>query len=250
MTRDGSDLGTAGFSDGGRYQSARPDYPSEAVAYLVATLRITERSHVVDLGAGTGIFTGQLMPYGPRITAVEPAAGMRAVLAARLPSVEVLEGCDVDMPLESGSADCVVVAQAFHWFDAPRALREIHRVLVEGGGLGLIWNERDESIGWVGELGRAMRWPQMQPYDVGMDFTGVIESGPFEEVERRTFRFDQVLSHDRLLQRVLSTSYIAVMDDGERDVLMADVADVVRRLPSEVELPYITTAYRATAIVT
>ncbi len=250
MTRDGSDLGAAGFSDGGRYQSARPDYPSEAVAYLVATLRITEQSHVVDLGAGTGIFTGQLVPYGPRITAVEPAAGMRAVLAARLPSVEVLEGRDVDMPLVSGSADCVVVAQAFHWFDAPRALREIHRVLVEGGGLGLIWNERDESIGWVAELGRAMRWPQMQPYDVGMDFTRVIESGPFEGVERRTFRFRQVLSHDLLFQRVLSTSYIAVMEDGERDALMADVADVVRRLPSEVELPYITTAYRATAIIT
>jgi hypothetical protein len=40
------------------------------------------------------------------------------------------------------------------------------------------------------------------------------------------------------------------MDDAERDVLMAEVANVVRALPPEVELPYITTAYRATALVT
>jgi SAM-dependent methyltransferase len=248
--RDGSDLGTAGFSDAERYQTSRPAYPPEAVAYLVETLRITESSHVLDLGAGTGIFTGQLVPYGSRITAVEPSAGMRAVLAKRLPTVEVIEGRDVDIPLASGSVDSVVVAQAFHWFDAPRSLEEIHRVLVEGGGLGLIWNERDESVTWVAELERAMRWPQLQPYDVGMDFTAVLSAGPFEEVERSTFNFRQVLSHDLLLERVLSTSYIAVMDDAERDVLMAEVANVVRALPPEVELPYITTAYRATALVT
>jgi SAM-dependent methyltransferase len=192
LTRDGPDLGTAGFSDGERYQTSRPAYPPEAVAYLVETLGITERSHVLDLGAGTGIFTGQLVPYGPRITAVDPAAGMREVLARRLPTVEVLEGRDVDIPLASGCVDCVVVAQAFHWFDAPRALEQIHRVLAEGGGLGLIWNERDQTVGWVADLERAMRWPQLQPYDVGRDFTAVLAAGPFEDVERRTFNFRQV----------------------------------------------------------
>ena len=143
------DHGTSGFADGNRYQSARPDYPNDAVTYLVQSLGIDDDAHVLDLGAGTGIFTGQLIPFCSKITAVEPTPGMREVLSKRLPIVNVLDGRDTAIPLESATVDCVIVAQAFHWFDAPVALEEIHRVLVEGGRLGVLWNERDESVPWV-----------------------------------------------------------------------------------------------------
>ena len=246
---DGSDLGSRGFANGARYQAARPTYPDAAVAYLVESLGVTSASHVVDLGAGTGIFTEQLANYGPRITAVEPAPGMREVLGTRLSDVRVLDGRDIDIPLASATIDAVFVAQAFHWFDAPRALREIHRVLVPGGGLGLIWNERDESVDWVAELGRAMRWPQFQPYVVDTDFTPVVAAGPFEVVERRQFRFHQVLNHELLMERVLTTSYIAVMRDDERREIVDDVAEVLRALPDPVDLPYVTNAYRANAVL-
>jgi len=243
------DQGIAGFADGVRYHSARPDYPLEAVRFLVEALGIDSDAHVVDLGAGTGIFTDHLIPFGPRITAVEPAPGMRAVLEQRLPTVTVLYGRDDNIPLESGCADCVVVAQAFHWFDAPVALEEIHRVLVDGGGLGLVWNERDESVEWVAALGRAMQWPEHQPYKVGSDFTPVITAGPFVNVERRKFAHAQVLDHTHLAQRVLTTSYIAVMGEDERSALMENVAAVIRDLPDPVELPYVTDVYRATAMI-
>jgi SAM-dependent methyltransferase len=153
----------------------------------------------------------------------------------------------VAIPLESGSADCVIAAQAFHWFDAPLALEEIHRVLVDGGRLGLVWNIRDESVAWVADLGRAMRWPDFQPYEVGKDFTPVVAAGPFVNVERRKFAHRETLRHDQLIQRVLSTSYIAVMDEKEQALLMDEVAQVIRQLPNPVELPYVTDVYRATA---
>jgi SAM-dependent methyltransferase len=219
------------------------------VRFLVAELGIDSDAHVVDLGAGTGIFTDQLLAFGPRITAIEPTPGMRAVLERRLPTVTVLDGRDDSIPLENGSADCVVVAQAFHWFDAPVALEEIHRVLVDGGGLGLVWNERDESVDWVAALGRAMQWPEHQPYEVGTDFAPVIASGPFVNVQRRKFAHSQVLDHHGLVQRVLTTSYIAVMGDDERRALMDNVASVIRELPDPVALPYVTDAYRATAMI-
>jgi SAM-dependent methyltransferase len=241
--------GTSGFADGKRYQMARPDYPDDAVKFLVDSLGIEDDAHVLDLGAGTGIFTGQLVPYCANITAVEPTLGMREVLSQRLPKVNVLDGRDVDIPLESATVDCVVVAQAFHWFDAPVAMEEIHRVLVDGGRLGVLWNERDETVPWVAELGKAMRWPSNQPYEVGHDFTAILASGPFVNIERRKFSHCQVLDHELLLQRVLTTSYIAVMDDTEQRTLMREVRHVVDGLPAIIELPYITDVYRATAIV-
>ena len=249
MAEDPKDHGTSGFSDGERYQKARPDYPHDAVSFLVDTLGIDDDAHVLDLGAGTGIFTGQLIPYCANITAVEPTPGMRDILSERLPTVRVLSGRDVAIPLESATVDCVVVAQAFHWFDAPVALEEIHRVLVDGGRLGVLWNERDESVAWVADLGEAMRWPIHQPYQVGQDFTPVLASGPFVNIERRKFAHRQALDHEGLLQRVLTTSYIAVMEDEERRTVMRDVQRVVEALPEVIELPYVTDVYRATAIV-
>jgi SAM-dependent methyltransferase len=238
-------LGSAGFADGERYHRARPDYPEEAVAYLVAELPVERDSVVVDLGAGTGLFTRRLIEHCRQMTAVEPTAGMRAVLRRTLPEVTVLDGCDRDIPLPDGSVDVVTVALAFHWFDIPTALHEIDRVLRPGGGLGLIWNERDESVPWVAELGRAMRWPEYQPYQIGMDFSPVVADGPFVDVARRRFSHRQVLDHEGLRQRVLTTSYIAVMSANERRVLLADVDEVIAHLPEPVELPYVTDAYRA-----
>jgi SAM-dependent methyltransferase len=247
MAEQPQDHSMSGFADGERYQKARPDYPSDAVSFLVNSLGIDDDAHVLDLGAGTGIFTGQLLPYCAQITAVEPTAGMREILSQRLPTVNVLDGRDVAIPLEDATVDCVIVAQAFHWFDAPVALEEIHRVLVEGGRLGVLWNERDESVAWVADLGEAMRWPIHQPYKVGQDFTPILSSGPFVNIERKKFSHRQVLDHEGLRQRVLTTSYIAVMDEEEQRTVMREVQKVMDQLPDSIELPYVTDVYRATA---
>ncbi len=249
MADHSQDHGMSGFADGERYQKARPDYPADAVSFLVNSLGIDDDAHVLDLGAGTGIFTGQLIPYCAKITAVEPTSGMREILRQRLPTVNVLDGRDVAIPLEDAAVDCVVVAQAFHWFDAPVAMEEIHRVLVDGGRLGVLWNERDESVSWVADLGEAMRWPTHQPYAVGQDFTPVLLSGPFVNIERRKFSHRQLLDHEGLRQRVLTTSYIAVMDDDEQRTVMREVQKVMDQLPETIELPYVTDVYRATAIL-
>ncbi|HUY16254.1 MAG TPA: class I SAM-dependent methyltransferase, partial [Acidimicrobiales bacterium] len=197
--------------------------------------------------AGTGIFSRQIRPYVEKVTAVEPSASMRASLQAETPGVDVLAGSDVSIPLDDGEVDAVFVAQAFHWFDVPRALEEIHRVLTPGGGLGLIWNERDETVAWVDELSRAMRWDVRQPYKVGTDFSDVVAAGPFHDVERVEFKHSQTLTRDGLYRRVLTTSYVSVMEGQEREALMKDVALVVEHQPEPIVLPYVTSVYTARA---
>ena len=125
------------------YEKGRPDYPPSAIRWLIERLAVGNGSTILDLAAGTGKLTRALVPSGARVVAVEPVAGMRDTLRSVVPSVEVLEGTAEQLPVPDGFADAVTVGQAFHWFRGEEALAEIHRALVPGGRLGLIWNVRD-----------------------------------------------------------------------------------------------------------
>jgi SAM-dependent methyltransferase len=237
-------LARHGFTDGQRYAGSRPDYPADAVAHLSEALGLPNRDLVVDVGAGTGIFTRQIAPSCRRVVAVEPSAGMRESFRSAS-DLEVVDGRDTELPFPDGSVGAITVAQAFHWFDPVASLAEFARVLEPDGALGLIWNERDESVPWVAALSRAIGWGDRQPYPVGRDFTDVLERGGFAGVERRTFTHVQHLDRAGLDRRVLSTSYVAVMDEpGQRAILDA-VAEVLDDLGDRFDLPYVTTTYCA-----
>ena len=74
---------------------------------------------MLDLGAGTGKFTELLAQRdeGFEIIAVEPHAGMRRELERKgLRGVRILEGEAAKIPMETGKADAVVVAQVGLFF--------------------------------------------------------------------------------------------------------------------------------------
>lgn len=111
----------------------------------MCALDLVAGKHVVELGAGTGIFTRQLAEHGQRVTAVEPVVATRSRLATSVEAA-VSSGTAKETGLPDGVADAVVAATAWHWFDAPRALREVNRLLrSDAGGLGLVWNSYDET---------------------------------------------------------------------------------------------------------
>ncbi|HVB19493.1 MAG TPA: class I SAM-dependent methyltransferase [Acidimicrobiales bacterium] len=241
------ELGVTGFRDGIGYNAVRPDYPGEAMAFFASTFGLDGTVRALDLGAGSGIFTRQIRDLVGEVVAVDPSDSMREAFEKETPGLEVLDGSDIAIPLEDASVDVVFVAQAFHWFDSMRALDEIRRVLKTGGGLGLIWNERDESVPWVRDLGVAMRWDDFQPYETGQDFSPILAAGPFVDVQRATFRHAQTLTKQALYQRVLTTSYVSLMNEAQREELLRDVAEVVEPLEETLTLPYVTDVYRATA---
>src|SRR5262245_57888935 len=122
------------------YERARPGYPDDAVRWLTGA----EPCDVVDLGAGTGKLTRSLVGLGHRVIAVEPLPGMLEQLRGAVPRATALSGSAEAIPLADASADVVVCAQSFHWFDHETALPEIARVLRPGGRLALVWNTRDD----------------------------------------------------------------------------------------------------------
>ena len=241
------ELAERGFANGSLYDEVRPDYPEASITTIVERFGLDGSSRVLDLGAGTGIFSRQLRSHVGAIVAVEPSSSMRETMLATTPGVTVLDGRDDAIPLGDASVDVVVVAQAFHWFDAPRAMAEIHRVLVPGGGLALIWNERDESIDWMLALTHAMRWDVHRPYSYNFDVARVVATGPFRDVERHQFAHRQLLTRDQVYRRVLTTSYISIMDDAEQRALLEDVRRVIEPLDEPIDFAYRTDLYTARA---
>jgi ubiquinone/menaquinone biosynthesis C-methylase UbiE len=236
------DVAARGFQAGAAsYELARPGYPDEAVAAVAGALAIGPGTRVCDLAAGTGKFTRRLVDLGASVVAVEPVAGMREQLARALPALEAVDGTAEHIPLPDSSVDVVTVAQAFHWFDAPAALVEVHRVLRPGGGLAILWNERDESTAWVAEMSRLIRWHErtVSRYQ-HTDWAGVVAaSGLFEPLAEQVVRWDQPVTRELLAERVRSISYIAVMPEPERERLVSEVVGLVARRAEPFALPYL-----------
>ncbi len=240
-------LAAAGFgtdANAERYERARPTYPPEVVTALAHALGIGPGRRVLDLAAGTGKLTRLLAATGADVVAVEPLAAMRQAFAVAVAGVEVLDGTAEAIPLPDASVDAVTVAQAFHWFDPPRALAEMARVLRLGGGLALVWNERDESVPWVAERSRVMHWTAQMPYDEDTDWSALVAAhGGFTALRTTPFAFGQALDADLLCERVASSSYIAAMPDAQRATLVHEVRALVADFPSPFVLPYVCTVH-------
>jgi SAM-dependent methyltransferase len=200
---------------------------------------------VLDLAAGTGKLTRMLTATGVAVIAVEPVEAMRRVLVAALPGVEVLDGTAEAIPIPDGGVDAVTVAQAFHWFDAERALADIHRVLSPGGGLGLIWNAFDTSVEWVAALQALVHVQRRGEPQYGRSgWRETLEaSGLFGPIAERTFGLIQELDTDGLVARIGSISYIATMPEAARDQLFDEIRALVFDLPRPLRLPYRTDTF-------
>jgi SAM-dependent methyltransferase len=222
------------------YDQARPTYPEEAIRWMLGTAP----RRVLDLGAGTGIFSRQVAALGHPVTAVEPDPGMRTRLEEASPGVVALAGSAEAIPLPDESSDAVVAAQAFHWFDNDAAHSEIARVLVPGGTLAPVWNVRDESIGWTAELSRIIvagtGVSAARHARAGRDF------GPrFAPSERAEFRHSLPSTREGLLDIVRSRSAYLIAKPAEQRRIDADVRALVRDLPEPFDVPYVTVAFRA-----
>ncbi len=232
------------------YERGRPGYPASAVAYLGRVLAIGPRRTVVELGSGTGKFTRALAPLGCALVAVEPTPGMRTVFARELPRVAVVPGAAESIPLPDGIADAVVAAQAFQWFRPRRALREIARVLRPGGGLGLVWNVRDESARWMREISRILGRHGRRGTSRERRWKAAIRRGdpPFHPLRERRFAHVQRATPEAVVDRFLSVSSIAVLPPPGRRQVAKEIRKVLRTDPatrgrSVVELPYVTEVY-------
>jgi SAM-dependent methyltransferase len=218
-----------------QYDEFRPGPPEKAASLFGDLSGVS----VLEVAAGTGLWSRFLIELGSRLTVVEPDDQMRAVLERRSPHVRALKGTAESLPVADASFDVVVSSSAWHWFTQPDATLEMARVLVDDGRLFVLRSGFSKDVAWVQELTRLRdRGGDTSIRPRGRSVAD-LSGGPFRDVSdvaidwtwRRTI--DQVVA--------LFGTYSGVIVRGERERSLID--DRVRArlvelaVDGELELP-------------
>lgn len=232
------------------YEAARPDYPFDAVAWMLENLPHGSR-RIADVGAGTGKLT-RVIAAAPdaEVVAIDPDPAMLAKLRESVPGVPTFTGTAEQLPLPDAGLDAVVLGQAWHWVDPVAASAEIGRVVRSGGTLGLIWNIRDERENWVRRLTEIMHSSAAENMVNGPGAQGPQIAPPFGDIEIGRWEWKRPMKRAQIHRMAASRSYLITASAEER----ADIARAMDQLFDElglgdaeatIDLPYVTTAYRA-----
>jgi SAM-dependent methyltransferase len=235
----GTRFGTAAET----YHRLRPTPPSVTVDWLMDGATITK---AVELGAGTGLFTGPLAERVPTVFAVEPDALMRERLRAHCPGVTVLDGTAERIPLADASVQGVFSHAVWHWVDPDLAFDEIARVLVPGGLLGVSWTMPDTRVGWrakldeiTGNRGVSGRGPGR--FDVP-------SYAPFDPPEQFIHSWTMRMTTEDLVAQLGTYDYVLGLSPVQRKAVLDNARTYLNGNPATsrgvIEVPFRTACFR------
>lgn len=228
---------TRRFSDRvDNYVRFRPGYPPEVFATLRASAGLGPLAKVADIGSGTAIFSGLLLPHCAQVFGIEPNRAMREAGERHIggdPRFTSVDGTAENTGLPDSSVDLATAAQAFHWFDIPAARKEFARILRPGGHAALVWNVRHFS-----------GTPFLTDYEAllrryGTDYDKVSHTQSDEAAVASFFQSGDYAIHafpggqtfdfEGLKGRLLSSSYTPPPDHPDHEPMLAELERVFTR---------------------
>ena len=234
---------------------------------------------VVDLAAGTGKAAMRYaveegvervicLDHDERMLDTCEAVARQTLPAGAADCMRVQCGSAEATGLPDGSCDLVAAHQAFHWFDVPKAMREMHRILRPQGCVAAVWNRKNLSNPCSGSIERAIRQknPDYEKTFFSAPMASVLHSDKSDTVERdwcalledgaagafrmlacMQFPFDIVYDGDDDVVSLLETfSYVRSIEPEGKRHLFEQVREIVRDNATEegrVKLSYITHVY-------
>jgi SAM-dependent methyltransferase len=160
--------------------------------------RMTDR--IVEVGAGTGRLTMELVNRAREVVAVEPAMPLRAILQRKLDEascgdlVRVVHGFFDELPLPDDYAELVVACSAFTPDPAHggnTGLAEMERVCMPGGCVAIIW---PNNLDWLAANGyRYVRFSgpmsvEFASHEEAVELSQVFYPRAADEIRRRGLR--------------------------------------------------------------
>ena len=173
---------------------------------------------VLDLGTGTGTIARGLALRGCLATGLDRAQHLLTE-AARLDreaatGVAYVEGRAEDTGLPSRGFDIVTAGQCWNWFDRPRVVAEVARVLVPGGRLVIAHFDwvplRDNVVAMTEALVSRHNpsWHLGNTTGIYPDWLGDLAVGGFERLETFSFDVDVAYTHEAWRGRIRASAGI------------------------------------------
>jgi SAM-dependent methyltransferase len=233
------------------YARARPAYPGAIIDLIVRRVGVVRGELVADIGAGTGIFTRELVERGFRVTAIEPGAEMRVHGEAAVPQAKWNDGSFDDTRLETASQRWIVAAQALHWAKAETALPEIRRALAPSGAFTALWNDRNHDGHPLMEFARDAIQRHVPGFDEAYrarDWAAFLRStGSFERVDYDEEHHEIAMDRERFLDLWRSHNRLTTL--GGKAALALLLADLEHELDRQgierFDVPYVCRAWTA-----
>lgn len=209
------------------YAAARPQYPDALFETIAARSSFPLDSAVaLDVAAGTGAATRQLVARCKRVVAIEPSRPMLEQATRRAAGspawVGGVQAFGEALPIRGDVVDLLTVAQAFHWLEHGPALDEFARVLRSQGQLALLFHietmtdfDRD-----VWELIEAVNPGHKRPVTMAMRDVpqALLDHSDFSYGDSVEFLWSRDLPSDRYVRYAFSWSYVGgALELHERD---------------------------------
>jgi SAM-dependent methyltransferase len=236
------------------YAEHRPNYAQAAVRWA---LERAPGPRVLELGAGTGKLTANLVALGADVIAVEPDPAMLNQLRRALPTTRAVRGRAEAVPLADASVDAVLAGNALHWFDMEIAGPEIARVLRPDGVLAGLWNVFDNRVDWVAGLERISGSAAIGPRDTFSRWRAetaqahlpkIGSVSPFGWLEQAEFPHGQRRTAYSLVATLATKAGMLVMPERERELTLSRIRAFLASRPetarSEFTLPMMTGVLR------
>jgi ubiquinone/menaquinone biosynthesis C-methylase UbiE len=121
------------------YARSREDIPVALMESLQLRNIFFAGKRVADIGSGTGALTRKMAMRNADVVGIDPSQELRAqalaMNVAKNFQIPYLQGTAETTSLEDSKFDIVTVMRAWHWFDRPKAIAEMKRILKKKGTL-------------------------------------------------------------------------------------------------------------------
>jgi len=125
------------------YEKWRTNYCDELFSEIIRYSGAGLGKLAVEIGCGTGKSTEPILKTGCQVIGVEYGANLAAYVGEKFKSYSNfrVENCKFeDFSCDSGSADIVFSATAFHWIPEEFGYRKVYDILKSSGTLALCWS--------------------------------------------------------------------------------------------------------------
>jgi len=223
------------------YHAWRPAYPAWMYEMIRSRCSVGTNTDVLEIGAGTGIATQQVLTWGVRsLTAIEPDARSANFLLATTQNdaLTVINTSLEDADLPVAGFDVAICITAFHWLKEDEALARIARLLKPGGWWAMAWNvfgdpnlhdafheaTKDLLTGPSSPAEDGRRVPFALDIDARM--AALKRAIAFDDIEYRVESWPLVLTAEQTVNLYATFSNIIILED--RDMLLAELGRIAR----------------------